>query len=54
MDLKIKNKPEDQWSCKRSPDIWAKYKYKTYIKMAKQIMTLITHNPSFHLLIQSY
>ena len=19
----MKNKPEDQWSCKRSPDIWA-------------------------------
>ena len=25
-----KIKPEDQWSCKRSLDIWAKYKHKTY------------------------
>ena len=43
-------KPEDQWSCKRSPDIWALYKHKTYktwIKMAEQTLTLITHNPSF-------
>ena len=22
-------KPEDQWSCKRSPDIWVKQKHKT-------------------------
>ena len=41
---------EDRWSCKRSPDVWAQYKYKTYktwIKMAEQTLTLITHNPSF-------
>ena len=23
----MKNEPEDQWSCKRSPDIWAYCKY---------------------------
>ena len=23
-------KPEDQWSCKRSPDIWVSYKHKIY------------------------
>ena len=43
-------KPEDQWSCKRSPDICAMYKHKTYktwIKMAEQTLTLITHNSSF-------
>ena len=26
---KKRREPEDQWSCKRSPDIWAYYKYKT-------------------------
>ena len=31
-----KIKPEDQWSCKRSPDIWAYCKYKK-----KQILTSI-------------
>ena len=44
------NEPEDQWSCKRSPDIWALYKhesYKTWLKMTEQTTTLITHNPSF-------
>ena len=25
-----KKRQEDQWSCKRSPDIWASYKHKTY------------------------
>ena len=24
------NKPEAQWTCKRSPDKWASYKHKTY------------------------
>ena len=46
-----KNNPVDQWSCKRSPDIWAYHKnktYKTWLKMAEQTMTLITHNPSFN------
>ena len=41
-----------QWSCKRSPDIWAQYKHKTYktwIKIAEQTLTLITNNT--HLLI---
>ena len=43
-------KPEDQRSCKHSPDIWASYKHithKSYIKMAKQTLTLIIHNSSF-------
>ena len=26
--INLKFKPEDQWSCKRSPDIWAYCKYK--------------------------
>ena len=29
-------KPGDQWSCKRSPDIWAMYKHKTYKTWKKQ------------------
>ena len=29
-------KPGDQWSCKCSPDIWAKYKHKTYKTWKKQ------------------
>ena len=43
----------EQWSCKRSSDIWAYNKHKTYktwIKLAEQTLTLNTHNPS--LLIQ--
>ena len=37
-----KSKPEDQLSCKRSPDIWASYKHKTYKTWEKegQEMTL--------------
>ena len=49
-----KNTEEDQWSCKHSPDIWASYKHKTYktwLKMAEQTLTLITHNPSFNHLV---
>ena len=40
-------KPEDQWSCKRSPDIWDSHKIKTYksqINMAEQTLILITYN----------
>ena len=28
-------KPEDQWSCKRSPDIWASHKQKIYKNLEK-------------------
>ena len=28
MTTGLSQKPEDQWSCKRSPDIWTSYKYK--------------------------
>ena len=32
----LNKKPEDQWSCKRSPDDWAMYKHKTYKTWKKQ------------------
>ena len=51
--LSNNKKPEDQWSCKRSPDIWASYKHKIYKtwKTQDQEMTLtVTFNTHFHLL----
>ena len=45
--------PEDQWSCKRSPDILASYKHKTYKTWKKQgqemtlTVTFNTHLLSF-------
>ena len=51
--------PEDQWSCKRSLDIWAKYKLKTYKTWSKQgqemTSTLKIHLLSFtELVIKIY
>ena len=43
--------PEDQWPCKRSPDIWASYKhklYKTWKKQGKEMtFTFNTHLLTF-------
>ena len=54
MKLDVINKPksENQWSCKRSANIWAyhRHKHKKPGKMAEQTLTLIliTHKPSFN------
>ena len=36
----IKVKPEDQWSCKRSPDIWAYCKYTTKFRQILRFLKM--------------
>ena len=37
-------KPGDEWSCKRSPGIWASYKHKIYKTWKKQGQEIICSN----------